>query len=133
MAFNDKILSEKLKYLISMESSGKFEILELDIDIEYESVFRLKDGERDLYAYFLYVTFDYLMPMSHDSVSFPSDLKHVIELFENQYISSWGLTKQGKIKKSELNLVDFSWIDSIDYKFEERHIFTMGFKMLPVD
>lgn len=133
MAFNDKILSEKLKYLISMESSGKFEILELDIDIEYESVFRLKDGERDLYAYFLYVTFDYLQAMSHDSVSFPSDLKHVIELFENQYISSWGLTKQGKIKKSELNLVDFSWIDSIDYKFEERHIFTMGFKMLPVD
>jgi hypothetical protein len=133
MALNQKILAEKLKYLISMESAGKFEILELDIDIEYESVFRLKDGERDLYAYFLYVTFDYLMPMSHDSVSFPSDLKHVIELFENQYISSWGLTRQGKIKKSEHHLVDFSWIDSIEYKFEEKHIFTMSFTMKPVD
>jgi hypothetical protein len=133
MAFNQKILAEKLKYLISMESSGKFEILELDIDIEYESVFRLKDGERDLYAYFLYVKFDYLMPISHDSVSLPSDFKHVIELFEKKYLSSWGLTKQGKIKKSELNLVDVSWIDSIDYKFSESHIFTMNFKMLPVD
>ena len=71
MAFDQKILAEKLKYLISMESSDKFEILELDLDIKYENEFRLKDGERDLYAYFLYVTFDYLMPMSHDSVSFP--------------------------------------------------------------
>ena len=133
MAFDQKILAEKLKYLISMESSGKFEIFELDVDIEYESVFRLKDGERDLYAYFLYVKFDYLMPMSHDSVSFPQDFKNVIELFEKKYLSSWGLTKQGKIKKSEFDLVDFSWIDSIDYKFEERHIFTMSFKMLPVD
>ena len=133
MAFDQKILAEKLKYLISMESSGKFEILELDLDIEYESVFRLKDGERDLYAYFLNVKFDYLMPISHDSVSLPSDFKHVIELFENKYISSWGLTRQGKIKKSEHYLVDFSWIDSIDYKFEERHIFTMSFKMEPVD
>ncbi len=133
MAFDDKILSEKLKYLISMESSGKFEILELDIDIEYENVFSLKDGERDLYAYFMYVKFDYLMPMSHDSVSFPTDFKHVIELFEKKYLSSWGLTRKGKIKKSEHDLVDFSWISSIDYKFEESHIFTMTFKMEPVD
>lgn len=133
MAFNDKILSEKLKYLISMESSGKFEILELDMEIEYKNEFRLKDNERDLYGYFLYVTFDYLMPMSHDSVSFPKDFERVIDLFEKKYLSSWGLTSQGKIKKSELDLVDFSWIDSIDYKFEERHIFTMTFKMLPVD
>ena len=133
MAFDDKILSEKLKYLISMESSGKFERLELDIDIEYENVFSLKDGERDLYAYFMYVKFDYLMPMSHDSVSLPTDFKHVIELFEKKYLSSWGLTRKGKIKKSEHDLVDFSWIDSIDYKFEERHIFRMSFKMEPVD
>ena len=133
MAFDDKILSEKLKYLISMESSGKFEILELDIDIEYENVFTLKDGERDLYAYFMYVKFDYLMPMSHDSVSLPTDFKHVIELFEKKYLSSWGLTRKGKIKKSEHDLVDFSWISSIDYKFEESHIFTMTFKMEPVD
>jgi hypothetical protein len=133
MAFDQKILAEKLKYLISMESSGKFEIFELDMDIDYESVFKLKDGERDLYAYFLYVKFDYLMPMSHDSVSFPQDFKNVIELFEKKYLSSWGLTRQGKIKKSEHDLVDFSWIDSIDYKFEERHIFTMTFKMEPVD
>jgi hypothetical protein len=133
MAFNDKILSEKLKYLISMESSGKFEILELDMEIEYENVFSLKDGKRDLYTYFLYVKFDYLQAMSHDSVSLPKDFERVIDLFEKKYLSSWGLTKQGKIKKSELDLVDFSWIDSIDYKFEERHIFTMTFKMLPVD
>ena len=133
MAFNQKILAEKFKYLISMESSDKFEILELDLDIEYENEFRLKDGERDLYEYFLYVKFDYLQAMSHDSVSFPKDFERVIDLFEKKYLSSWGLTKQGKIKKSELNLVDFSWIDSIDYKFEERHIFTMNFKMIPVD
>jgi hypothetical protein len=116
-----------------MESSGKFEILELDMDIDYESVFKLKDGERDLYTYFLYVTFDYLQPMSHDSVPFPKDLESVIDLFGKKYLSSWGLTRQGKIKKSEHDLVDFSWIDSIDYKFEERHIFTMTFKMEPVD
>ena len=133
MAFNDKILSEKLKYLISMESSGKFEIFELDIDIEYENVFNLKDGERDLYAYFLYVKFDYLEAMSHDSVSLPTDFERVIELFEKKYLSSWGLTRKGKIKKSEHDLVDFSWISSIDYKFEESHIFTMTFKMEPVD
>ena len=133
MAFNDRVLLEKLKYLISMESSNEFEILELDIDIEYENVFSLKDGKRDLYTYFLYVKFDYLRAMSHDSVSLPKDFERVIDLFEKKYLSSWGLTKQGKIKKSELDLVDFSWIDSIDYKFEERHIFTMTFKMLPVD
>ena len=133
MAFNQKILAEKLKYLISTESSGKFEIFELDVDIEYESVSRLKDGESNLYAYFLYVKFDYLMPMSHDSVSLPTDFKHVIELFEKKYLSSWGLTRKGKIKKSEHDLVDFSWISSIDYKFEESHIFTMTFKMEPVD
>jgi hypothetical protein len=30
-------------------------------------------------------------------------------------------------------LVDFSWIDSIEYKHEEKHIFTMSFTMKPVD
>jgi hypothetical protein len=114
MAFDQKTLAEKLKYLISMESSGKFEILDLDVDFY--------DGNN---GYQLFIKFDYFGVIDSQMPGFATDISKMIEKIE-KIVSKVTITPERKLSMSqEVNVESF--IDQIDYKIEDRHIFTISF------
>lgn len=114
MAFNQKILAEKLKYLISTESSGKFEIFDLDVDFY--------DGNS---GYQLFIKFDYFGVIDSQMPGFATDISKMIEKIE-KIVSKVTITPERKLSMSqEVNVESF--IDQIDYKIEDRHIFTISF------
>jgi hypothetical protein len=114
MAFNQKILAEKLKYLISTESSGKFEIFDLDVDFY--------DGNS---GYQLFIKFDYFGVIDSQMPGFATDISKMIETIE-KIVSKVTITPERKLSMSqEVNVESF--IDQIDYKIEDRHIFTISF------
>jgi hypothetical protein len=114
MAFDQKTLAEKLKYLISMESSGKFEILDLDVDFY--------DGNS---GYQLFIKFDYFGVIDSQMPGFTTDISKMIEKIE-KIVSKVTITPERKLSLSqEVNVESF--IDQIDYKIEDTHIFTISF------
>ena len=114
MAFDQKILAEKLKYLISMESSGKFEILDVDVDFY----------ERNS-GYQLFIKFDYFGVIDSQMPGFTTDISKMIEKIE-KIISKVTITPERKLSLSqEVNVESF--IDQIDYKIEDTHIFNISF------
>ena len=114
MAFDQKTLAEKLKYLISMESSGKFEILDLDVDFY--------DGNN---GYQLFIKFDYFGVIDSQMPGFATDISKMIEKIE-KIVSKVTITPEKKLSLSQEVYVD-SFIDQIDYKIEDTHIFTISF------
>ena len=114
MAFNQKILAEKLKYLISMESSGKFEILDVDVDFY----------ERNS-GYQLFIKFDYFGVIDSQMPGFATDISKMIETIE-KIVSKVTITPERKLSLSQEVYVE-SFIDQIDYKIEDTHIFTISF------
>jgi hypothetical protein len=113
MAFNQKILAEKLKYLISTESSGKFEIFDLDVDFDGNS------------GYQLFIKFDYFGVIDSQMPGFATDISKMIEIIE-KIVSKVTITPERKLSLSQEVYVD-SFIDQIDYKVEDTHIFTISF------
>ena len=114
MAFNQKILAEKLKYLISMESSGKFEIFDLDVDFYVGNS-----------GYQLIMKFDYFGVIDSQMPGFATDISKMIEKIE-KIVSKVTITPERKLSLSqEVNVESF--IDQIDYKIEDTHIFTISF------
>jgi hypothetical protein len=114
MAFDQKILAEKLKYLISTESSGKFEIFDLDVDF-YEG----NSG------YQLFIKFDYFGVIDSQMPGFATDISKMIEKIE-KIVSKVTITPERKLSFSQEVYVE-SFIDKIDYKIEDTHIFTISF------
>jgi hypothetical protein len=114
MAFDQKILAEKLKYLISMESSGKFEILDVDVDFY----------ERNS-GYQLFIKFDYFGVIDSQMPGFATDISKMIETIE-KIVSKVTITPERKLSLSQEVYVE-SFIDQIDYKFEDTHIFNISF------
>jgi hypothetical protein len=114
MAFDQKILAEKLKYLISMESSGKFEILDVDVDFY----------ERNS-GYQLFIKFDYFGVIDSQMPGFATDISKMIETIE-KIVSKVTITPERKLSLSQEVYVE-SFIDQIDYKIEDTHIFTISF------
>lgn len=114
MAFNQKILAEKLKYLISTESSGKFEIFDLDVDFYVGNS-----------GYQLIMKFDYFGVIDSQMPGFATDISKMIEKIE-KIVSKVTITPERKLSLSqEVNVESF--IDQIDYKIEDTHIFNISF------
>jgi len=114
MAFDQKILAEKLKYLISTESSGKFEIFDLDVDFY--------NGNS---GYQLIIKFDYFGVINSQMPGFATDISKMIEKIE-KIVSKVTITPERKLSLSQKVEVE-SFIDQIEYKIEDTHIFTISF------
>lgn len=111
---NIKTLSEKLKYLIGEESNRQFEIFDLDVDFY--------DGNS---GYQLFIKFDYLGVIDSQMPGFATDISKMIEKIE-KIVSKVTITRERKLSVSqEVNVESF--IDQIDYKIEDKHIFTISF------
>ena len=104
-----KKLSEKLKYLIGEESNRQFEILDLDVDF-YDQLF---------------IKFDYFGVINSQMPGFAADISKMIEKIE-KIVSKVTVTPERKLSLSQKVEVE-SFIDQIEYKIEDTHIFTISF------
>jgi hypothetical protein len=114
MAVNYKVLLEKLKYLIGQESNGQFEILDVDVDFY--------DGNS---GYQLFIKFDYFGVIDSQMPGFATDISKMIEKIE-KIVSKVTITPERKLSLSQEVYVE-SFIDQIDYKIEDTHIFNISF------
>jgi hypothetical protein len=114
MAINQKVLVEKLKYLIGQESNGQFEILDVDVDFY----------ERNS-GYQLFIKFDYFGVIDSQMPGFATDISKMIETIE-KIVSKVTITPERKLSLSQEVYVE-SFIDQIDYKIEDTHIFNISF------
>lgn len=116
-----KILQEKLKYLVQIEStSNEFEIFDLILDF-----YNLDSG------YALLMKFDYLGAIDSQIPHFFGDVEEMMEKMK-KIISKVTVTPEKKISLSQDVVVE-SLIDKIDYSAEEKHIFTVSFMVHYID
>ena len=109
-----KRLSEKLKYLIGQESDREFEILDVDVDL-----FQGNSG------YQLFIKFDYFGVINSQMPGFATDISKMIEKIE-KIASKVTITPERRLSLSQEVYVE-SFIDQIDYKIEDTHIFSLSF------
>jgi hypothetical protein len=120
-----QVLSEKLKYLIIMESKPKFEILEFFVDVsfvDYEKKTEIEDYSVDM-------KFDYSGRIDASSNDFGFDVQKMMNLMSD-YVSRYIITPDGKISKSYDAVVDEGAIWSIDYEYDQKHHFNTSFKVM---
>jgi hypothetical protein len=120
-----QVLSEKLKYLIIMESKPKFEILEFFVDVsfvDYEKKTEIEDYSVDM-------KFDYTGRIDASSNDFGFDVQKMMNLMSD-YVSRYIITPDGKISKSYDAVVDEGAIWSIDYEYDQKHHFNTSFKVM---
>ncbi len=110
---NTKILSEKLKYLIGLETKD-FEILSLDVDY-YNGIS----------GYSLYIMFDYLGAIDSEVPHFFGDVAEMMEEIQKA-VSHVTITPDKKVSFSQKVFVQ-SGIDKIEYVSDTKHIFTVSF------
>jgi hypothetical protein len=109
-----KKLSEKLKYLMEQESNQQFEIFDLDVDFY--------DGNS---GYQLFIKFDYFGVIDSQMPGFGNDISKMIQKFE-KIVSKVTITPERRLSLSQKVEVE-SFIDQINYKIEDTHIFTISF------
>lgn len=109
-----KRLSEKLKYLIGQEAEREFEILDVEVDL-----FQGNSG------YQLFIKFDYLGVIDSQMPGFTTDISKMIEKIE-KIASKVTITPERRLSLSQEVYVE-SFIDQINYKIEDTHIFSLSF------
>lgn len=116
-----KILQEKLKYLMQLESeSNEFEIFDLILDF-----YHLDSG------YALLIKFDYLGAIDTQMPHFLGDVGDMMEKMRT-IVSKVTVTPEIKISLTQDVIVE-SFIDKIDFSAEEKHIFTVSFVVHYID
>jgi len=117
-----KILSEKLKYLIIMNSKPNFDIQEIYFDFDY--------NKNKIDNYDVNIKFDYNGGLDNDINSFGYDIKRMSEKLQD-IIDEYTITQEGKIIKGSTGKA-FSTegvVWSINYVADEKHIFDISFRV----
>ena len=121
---NEEVLSEKLKYLITMNSkSTHFDIMNLYIEFDYVDQEHTKISNYDMD-----VKFDYQGPLDFDMYSFAHDIQRMSEKLRD-ILNEYVITEEGKIVsgKNSNCFTTHPLIFSIEYKADEQHIFDLGY------
>ena len=122
---NEEVLSEKLKYLIIINSKLKmFEVISVYIEFEY-----IDQNHTKLSNYDVDVKFDYQGSLEFEMYSFAHDMQRMSEKLRD-ILSEYVITEDGKIvegKNSNCFTTD-PMVFSIEYKVDETHIFDLGYK-----
>jgi hypothetical protein len=122
---NEEVLSEKLKYLITMNAKpNQFDIISVYIEFEYTD-----DTHQKLEVYDIDVKFDYQGAIEFDLYSFAQDIKLMSDKLQ-KIISEYVITEDGKIVSSSNSncYATDPLIFNIDYEVDTRHIFDLGYK-----
>lgn len=119
----EEVLTEKLKYLVTMASKSMFDIFEFHIDFMYEN-YETKDR---ISEYNIDIKFDYLGHIEEHPRYMGRDINKVMDQMNN-YISEYVITPDGKLSQNYDAYVD-GVIWEFNFKFEEEHIFNTSFKV----
>ena len=120
---NEKILTEKLKYLISMDAK-RFEIKDFGIDFIYDGPEKVELSESDVY-----IKFDFNGAMDNESDVIGYDIKNMCdELGKSVY--TYGINKNGKLTTEGDYNVYPAMIWKINYDTDSTHIFDVSYKVV---
>ena len=88
----EELLSEKLKYLITMNAKPKqFDVMKIHIEFEY-----IDQGHQKLSGYDIDITFDYEGALDFDMYSFAHDIQRMSEKLRD-ILNEYVITQEGKI------------------------------------
>jgi len=121
---NREVLEEKLKYLIiSNARHKKFEILELELDLEYTK------GYKKLEGYDLTIKFEYNVVFDSGMEGFSYDIRRMSDVLI-EVISEYVISQEGKIvngANSNCFTTD-PLVLSVNYEIDETHTFLLSYK-----
>lgn len=119
---DEKVLSDKLKYLIIVDSKPHFEIMEVVVELEY-------DKDKLISEYSVDVKFDYQGRIDPEVWNFGSDIS-VMESKLREIIGRYPINPQGKIQMGFTQyMISEGMIWDLEYVFDEKHLFNMSFKI----
>lgn len=126
------ILSEKIKYLITMELTQRnFEVLSVDADIQTytPNTTGSETPKKLIDDYDIFVIVDYNGRLdSDDPHSFGRDIQKACEYMRNA-VTQYTITKEGKIVKGDENIYcSDAFVIRMEYNYEELHKFEVNFK-----
>lgn len=126
------ILKEKIQYLITMELTQRnFEVKSVDADIStYTPQPTSSETPTSLVEeYDLFLIVDYMGIIdSYEPYSFSRDLQKVCNLLRES-VTQYTITKEKKIVKGDDDIYcSDAFIFSMEFKWEEKHIFNVNFK-----
>lgn len=121
---NEKVLTEKMKYLIAGNSQKQFQVIDIHVEFEYTDSNREK-----LENYDIDIKFDYLGGLDFDMYSFAHDIQRMSEKLRD-ILNEYVITQEGKIVSGNgSNCYSTEpMIYNIEYKVDETHIFNLGYK-----
>jgi hypothetical protein len=133
----DKILKEKIQYLISMALTERnFDVISVDADIStYTPQTTGSETPKDLIEeYYILLVVDYKGSLdSYDPYSFGRDIQNMCNSMKN-CVTQYTITKNGKIVRGDDDVYcDDAFIIDIDFKYEELHKFKVNFKFIYPD
>lgn len=124
---NEKILSEKYRYVLISELSKEFDIFSVHVELNY-----YEPENENFESYDLDINFDYKGIIDSDVKSFVYDIERVCgkieKILENYYISS-----EGKFQKGKSHTVDSAMIWKVDYRADELHMFEVSYRVVNED
>jgi len=122
---NEELLSEKLKYLVLMETKPEFNILEFYIEFDYYD-----DTTKRINSYDINIKFDYNYSLDPDIYSFAHDIQRMSEKLKN-IVNQYIITQEGKIVAGNLTKgsTDEGSVWEINYEADNKHIFDMSFRV----
>jgi len=122
---NEEVLSEKLKYLVLMESKPDFNILEFYIEFDYYD-----DTTKRIESYDINIKFDYNYSLDPNIYSFAHDIQRMSEKLKN-ILNQYIITQEGKIVAGNLTKgsTDEGSVWEINYEADNKHIFDMSFRV----
>lgn len=121
---NEQILKEKLKYLITMDSSKWFDIMDVYIEFDYTD-----QSHEKLYGYDLDVKFDYHGGLDFDLESLVYGIQKMSDELQ-KILTEYVISQDGKIvqgDKSDCYPIG-PMVYTIEYEADTKHIFTLGYK-----
>jgi hypothetical protein len=122
---NEELLSEKLKYLITMNAkSTQFDIMSIHIEFDY-----IDQNHTKLANYDIDVKFDYQGAIDIDMYSFAHDIQRMSEKLRD-VLNEYVITEEGKIieGKNSNCFATEPMIFNIEYEADTKHIFDLGYK-----
>jgi hypothetical protein len=123
--FNEKALTEKLKYLIVLETKDKFEFENFSIDFEYN------DGPegKELEVYEINTTFDYIGIIDPPVSEFLRDVEKMVDKLDDAF-SKYGFNKKGKLNTRGGHSVISSMIWNVNFAADTKYAFSLSFRVL---
>ena len=122
---NEELLSEKLKYLITMNAkSTQFDIMSIHIEFDY-----IDQNHTKLANYDIDVKFDYQGALDFDMYSFAHDIQRMSEKLRD-VLNEYVITEEGKIVEGKNSncFATEPMIFNIEYEADTKHIFDLGYK-----